>query len=105
MKFISTKDMKNEENTLSTAKNILFQAVPLRERIMNLLVTLDNIDLQRDTVKVCGALIVLAETQDKLTDNMEQNQENNKDVLRGLKNAFRMQEAALHKAMISTDEV
>ena len=72
---------------------------------MSLLETLDNIELQRDTVKTCGSLIVLAETQDAVTDKMQENQEMNKEWLRGFKNSFRIQADALHQAMRDTDEV
>ena len=97
--------MKELEKLLAKAGIDPMKKITLRQRVMSLLETLDYIDMQRDTIKTCGSLIVLAETQDAATDKMEQNQENNKEFLRGLKNSFRFQEAALHEAMRDTDEV
>ena len=97
--------MNNEENTLAAAKEILFQSIPLSDRVMRLLQTINDVRLKGLEVDTCSKLIELMESEDRLTDDMEDIHEKLKEELRGFKNAFRMQEGALHKAMRDTDEV
>lgn len=98
--------MKNEENTLSAAKEILFQSITLDERIMQMKVLLDGIKMQKLSIKSCASLMDLAEGQGgEVTDEMEEEQEKRKETLRGIKNAFHVQFHLLKEAMKTTDEL
>ena len=96
---------RQQENTLDAAKDILFRSVPIRKRIELLLETIGDVKMKELEIDTCIGLIAIAETCHSETDDLEDSREKLKNELRGLKNAFRMQEAALHEVMRTTDEV
>jgi hypothetical protein len=96
---------KEQEKALAAAKEILFQSVPLSKRVELMLQTINDVKMKGLEVKTSKSLNELMDSQGRLTDDMEDIQEKLKEELRGFKNSFRMQEAALHEAMRNTDEV
>ena len=87
------------------AKNQIVIPMTLNERIMQMKVLLDGIKMQEFKIKMLKIKIDGSAFDDPYLDDLEHEQENQKDTLKGLKNGFRMQEDALHEAMRTTDEV
>lgn len=95
----------NELKTL-LAKNKIIIPLTLDERIMSMKILLDGIRMVNFEIKTNKSFIDLVESRGGYADDeLHEAQEKRRNTLRGLKNSFRMQEAALHEAMRNTDEV
>lgn len=95
--------MKELEKLLN--KNNIVIPMTLTEMLVQMKVWLDGIKLQEFKISMLQDKIDNSEYNDVYLDDMEQEQEMQEGTLRGLKNQFRMQEAAFHEAMKTTDEV
>ena len=96
--------MNNEEQTLDEAKKLVHY-IPLQDRLNQMQVILQGIKLQE--IKI-ARLDIHSQNNDALevySDDLEEKQEKLLNTLRGLKNSFRLNEAALHDAMKKTKEV